>query len=302
MKRLLAAIAAPALFSLGACALVAPPPAITNASLAPNVISPGQPVSVSYQIDYKGSWRDIQRVEILGFPENTIAAQTPTSLPVPPAPLAIAQTAVTVQAPAADGTYPMSLRVTYRNGQSVNVGLGNLQIQDMPTRFELAQFEPGSHNVAQCDGVSVRRDFKYAIADDNGANDLTNPQLSVVGTQPFAVSAPPVSILTGPINAPNKVIVAPPPGVSAAVMPSTSNLVLARTDAAAPTTFQSSVTLNAPQNANSTPEVVTTPLLVSCSVPAPMQWHLTLSGTNLAAYNQASVLVPGKPVEYVSAR
>ena len=89
-------------------------PRATDVSLAPRVIDPGQSTIVSYRVT--GSPSDIASVDLVGLPPNSMTAGTMTKLAVPATANAVTNTDVAVRAPAKDGVYPVSLRITTRNG------------------------------------------------------------------------------------------------------------------------------------------------------------------------------------------
>lgn len=297
MRGLLLGLASTLVLGLDGCGGVPPTPTLTRAMVTPATVAPGEQIHIAYTLDYSGSWKDLERVEVIGLPQNTLDAGTTALLPLPPSSEAVVQVPVTVRKPAADGVFRLNLRVSYRGGQTTTVAVGSIQILDVPTKFEVAEFDPGSRQQSQCVGGQLAREFKYAVADDNGADDLVAPRLTVVGREGAGALPPDALGTVTPAN-PNIIVAQPAPPVTPK---STPDLLLARADSSPPV-FQPWILLNAPRDSNSVREVVVTPILVNCVGAGATPWTLTLSGTNRAAYNQQEIAVAGKPVEYVAVR
>ncbi len=158
-----------------------PSPKITDLEVGPATIKPGEAVTFRFTMEYDGPWTDIERIELTGLPANTLAADTVTRINVPAAAGEVAETVILVNKPAKDGVYPLKFRVSVRGSPGVNVGgVGPITITDVPARFEFASFEPSSHSIVGCAGLRKFVTLKYLAFDENGAADITDPQITAV--------------------------------------------------------------------------------------------------------------------------
>src|SRR3546814_7375872 len=110
-----------AAFLLGACGLWSDEPpqlAVAKAGLEKQTVNPGDSFGVTYAVDYSEDWSDVIAIQIAGLPENTRAAGTQQSLPVPSG-SGVARTAtVMLRPPATAGEYPLTLRTQTKSGMT----------------------------------------------------------------------------------------------------------------------------------------------------------------------------------------
>ncbi|HEY4135108.1 MAG TPA: hypothetical protein VGO34_07815 [Alphaproteobacteria bacterium] len=266
-------------------------PRATDVSLAPRVIDPGQATIVSYRI--AGSASNVASVDLIGLPANSMTAGTMTKLAVPATPNTVSNTSVAVRAPAKDGVYPVSLRVTTTNGAVSDTPVGTLTVNNVPSRIENAQISPSSHNVMACAGQPVNVQLSYTVTDGNGASDMRDPRVvQVRGASTAAVTTPyvlqsasvvpvaPGTVIT--TTTPASTVVAQPNGTYTIVNPTvqTQQVLVAPTAATAIALPPGGVMLGAPTRGDSVQETVTTPLTIACPMAAPAQWEWVVQGTD----------------------
>ena len=168
-------------------------PKITNLEVSPATIKPGEAVTFRFAVEYEGPWTDIERIVLTGLPANTLAADTVTTINVPAARGEIAETVLLIKKPAKDGVYPLKFRVSVRGSAGVNVGgVGPITIADVPARFAFASFEPASHSIDGCAGLRKFVSLKYLAFDENGATDISDPQIT--GVEPVGLFDAPLSL------------------------------------------------------------------------------------------------------------
>ena len=157
--------------------------------MAPRVIDPGQSTVVSYRIPAGAS--NVARVELVGLPPNSMTAGTVSQLAIPAAANDMVSTNVALRAPAKDGVYPISLRLTSKTGQVNDTQIGTLTVNNTPASIVAAQINPASHNVSTCAGQPVNLQLTYTVTDANGANDFRDPRVvQVRGASTVAVTTP----------------------------------------------------------------------------------------------------------------
>lgn len=278
-------------------------PQPTDITLAPRAIDPGQSAVVSYRLP--GGSSNVASAELVGLPPNSLTAGTVSKLGVPASPNDMVSTSVAVRAPAKDGVYPVSLRLTTKNGMVSDTPIGSLTINNTPATIVAAQINPPSHNVTACGGQAVNVQLSYTVTDANGASDLRDPRVvQVRGASTVATAAPMVlqSASVVPV-APGTVVTAPatvvaqPNGSYTIVNPSVMQQVVV----AAPVTPTAvalppgGVPLSAPTRGDSVQETITTPLTIACPIAAPAQWDWVVQGTdddaprgNVISTNQAA--------------
>lgn len=250
---------------LAGCASTSHVPSVRVAAVSPQAIFPGDQVDISYTLQYNGAWSDIERIELKGLPDNTQAAGTQAGIPIPAANTRAATAPILVQAPAADGLYSLSVTVTYNGGQQVTLPVGQLRINDAPSKIEFAQFEPGSHRVSACNNL-LNGQFKYAVFDRNGANDFENPRLYMLSSEP------PTQI---------------------ALLFEQDNLTTVR--------GQPALKLNEPTKSDSTRELVTTQMSINCDGPAPVKWTWQVEGISQFGTAGPPARVGSEPIQYFAA-
>lgn len=170
-------------------------PKVTELIVSPTSVNPGEAVTFRFKLEYDGPWTDIRSIVLTGLPANTLAAQTVTTINIPAGAGEIAETVILINKPAKDGVYPLKFKVAVRNSPGVNVGaVGPLTIKDVPASFEFASFEPSSHSIGACPGLRKFITLKYLASDENGATDITAPQ--IVGVQPAGLFDAPLELRT----------------------------------------------------------------------------------------------------------
>ncbi len=263
-------------------------PRATDITMAPRVIDPGQSTVVSYRIPAGAG--DVARVELVGLPPNSMTAGTVSQLAIPAAPNDMVSTNVALRAPAKDGVYPISLRLTTKSGQVSDTQIGTLTVNNTPASIVAAQINPASHNVSACAGKPVNVQLTYTVTDANGANDFRDPRVvQVRGASTVAVTTPyvlqsssVVPVAPGTIVTTQGTVVTQPGGTYTIVNPGVMQQVVV----AAPTTPTAvalppgGVPLTAPTRSDSVQETVTTPLTITCPIAAPAQWDWIVQGTD----------------------
>lgn len=266
-------------------------PHATDVTMAPRVIDPGQSTVVSYRVT-GGSTADVASAEIVGLPPNSMTAGTVAKLAIPSMNSAVSRTDVAVRAPAKDGIYPISLRLTTKSGQVSDTPIGNLTVNNTPSNIVSAQINPPSQNVVACAGKPMNVQLTYTVTDANGANDMRDPRVvQVRGASTAAVAAPyvlqsasvvPVAPGTVVTTQPTTTVVAQPNGSYTIVNPSVSQqvVVAAPSAPAAMALPPGGVQLTAPTRADTVQETVTTPLSIACPLAAPAQWDWVVQATD----------------------
>lgn len=279
--------------ALAACAGNSMGPRATDITMSPRVIDPGQALVVNYRLSSGAA--DVSSVDLIGLPANSMTAGTVAKLAIPSAGTA-SSTNVALRAPAKDGVYPVSLRVTTRGGQVSDTPIGTLTVNNTPATIVAAQINPPSHNVLACAGQPVNVQLTYTVTDANGANDMRDPRVvQVRGTSSVAVSTPyvlqsasVVPVAPGTVmTMPQSTVVTQPNGSYTIVNPGVMQQVVV----AAPTTPTAvalppgGVPLTAPTRGDSVQETVTTPLTIACPIAAPAQWEWVVQATDDNAVN-----------------
>lgn len=263
-------------------------PRATDITMAPRALDPGQSVVVNYRLT---GTADVASVDLVGLPANSMTAGTVAKLAIPANSSIMSSTSVNVRAPAKDGVYPVSLRVTTRNGQVSDTPIGTLTVNNTPASIVAAQINPPSHNVLACGGQPVNLQLTYTVTDANGASDMRDPRVvQVRGTSSVAVATPYVlqSASVVPL-APGTVVTAPASTVVTNANGSYTIVnpgVMQQVVVAAPTTPTAvalppgGVPLTAPTRGDSVQETVTTPLTIACPIAAPAQWDWIVQATD----------------------
>lgn len=178
-----------------------PPPKVYNLEVTPTEIDPGEPVRFRFAMDYSGAWSDITGIEVVGLPENTLAAGTLTAINVPSQKGEPAETVIYIKKPARQGIYPLQFRVLVKDSPGVVVtGVGPITVNDVIGRLDFAGFEPSSHSVGGCFGAEKIVSLKYVAYDENGANDVIRPRVTQVSPAGGLSSAPLPLILSNPAD------------------------------------------------------------------------------------------------------
>jgi hypothetical protein len=266
-------------------------PRATDVTMAPRAIDPGQSTVVSYRIPVGAA--NVARVELIGLPANSVTAGSVTQLAIPMAPNDMASTNVELRAPAKDGVYPISLRLTTRTGEVSDTQIGTLTVNNVPASIVAAQISPPSHNVSACAGQPVNVQLTYTVTDANGANDFRNPRVvQVRGASTVAVATPyvlqsssVVPVAAGTVMSTPGTVVAQPGGSYTIVNPGVMQqvVVASPTTSTTPTAVAlppGGVPLTAPARGDSVQETVTTPLTIACPMAAPAQWDWIVQGTD----------------------
>lgn len=263
-------------------------PRATDITMSPRAIDPGQAVVVNYRLS---GTTDVASVDLVGLPANSLTAGTVTKLAIPANNSIMSSTNVAVRAPAKDGVYPVSLRVTTRGGQVSDTPIGTLTVNNTPASIVAAQINPPSHNVLACAGQLVNVQLTYTVTDANGANDMRDPRVvQVRGTSSVAVATPyvlqsasvvpvaPGTVMTMPSNT----VVAQPNGTYTIVNPGVMQqvVVAAPTSPTAVALPPGGVPLTPPSRGDSVQESVTTPLTIACPIAAPAQWEWIVQATD----------------------
>ena len=279
-------------------------PRAADITMAPRVIDPGQATVVSYRVPAGSA--NVARVELVGLPPNSVAAGTVSQLAIPAGPNDMSSTSVAVRAPAKDGVYPVSLRVTSKSGQVSDTPIGTLTVNNTPASIVAAQINPPSHNVVACAGQPVNVQLTYTVTDANGASDMRDPRLvQVRGASTVAVAAPVVlqSASVLPV-APSTTVVTNGATTYTIVNPSVQQQVVV----AAPATPTSivlppgGVPLSAPTRADTVQETVTTPLTIACPIAAPAQWDWIVQASDDNAVNGQVISTNQAAAKYFTAQ
>jgi hypothetical protein len=263
-------------------------PRATDITMAPRVLDPGQSVVVNYRLS--GGAADVASVDLIGLPANSMTAGTVAKLAIPANSSIMSSTNVNVRAPAKDGVYPVSLRVTTRSGQVSDTPIGTLTVNNTPASIVAAQINPPSHNVLACGGQAVNVQLTYTVTDANGASDMRDPRVvQVRGTSSVAVATPyvlqsasVVPLAPGTIVTTPQTVIAQQNGTYTIINPGVMQQVVV----AAPTTPTAvalppgGVPLTAPTRGDSVQETVTTPLTIACPIAAPAQWDWIIQATD----------------------
>jgi hypothetical protein len=264
-------------------------PRASDITMSPRAIDPGQALVVNYRLT---GTTDVASVDLIGLPANSMTAGTVTKLALPANSSVMSSTSVAVRAPAKDGVYPVSLRVTTRNGQVSDTPIGTLTVNNTPASIVSAQINPPSQNVLACAGRPVNVQLTYTVTDANGASDMRDPRVvQVRGTSSVAVATPyvlqsasavplaPGTIITTPTS---NTVVANPNGTYTIVNPGVMQQVVVAAPSA-PTAIAlppGGVPLTAPTRGDSVQETVTTPLTIACAMAAPAQWDWVVQATD----------------------
>jgi len=175
---------------------------MVHASISPQAIDPGDTITVTYQLVADGPQRPrAERVELTGLPVNTVGKGTPVPLPAVASNVET-QAPVVVTAPAADGVYQLRVTAYWDNGRSsVFSAVGPLTIRDAAAVISQVTLAPDAHALASDCGSSVlHRTLTWQVHDDNGADDVLDPEISSF-TGPSAalpVSTPPIRLTPNP--------------------------------------------------------------------------------------------------------
>jgi len=285
-------------------------PRATDITMAPRVIDPGQSTVVSYRIS--AGTADIARVELVGLPPNSMTAGTVSQLAIPAAANDMVSTNVALRAPAKDGVYPISLRLTTKTGRVSDTQIGTLTVNNVPATIVAAQINPPSHNVSTCAGQPVNVQLTYTVTDANGANDFRDPRVvQVRGASTVAVTTPYVlqsssivPVTPGAVVSAPATVVAQSDGSYTIVNPA----IMQQVAVAAPTTPSAialppgGVPLNAPTRGDSVQETVTTPLTIACPIAATAQWDWIVQGTDDNAVNGQMISTNQAIAKYFTAQ
>ncbi len=159
--------------------------------IAPNRIDPGQQITIKYSIGPKGvNPGEVMSAVLDGLPENSTK-----NIPIPlntPDEAGKSSTKITVEQPAADGIYTLTIKLELKDKSVVSAIAGQLTINDMPTKITNLKITPDAHNISNCLGPTLTRTIKYTVTDPNGADDFFNAGIYAIegGNSELLVSTP----------------------------------------------------------------------------------------------------------------
>lgn len=188
------------LHGFGGCAQPTPPAATVAGSLTGSPIDPGGAIQVTYSITYNGPWGDIRSVTLRGLPPNS---PSNNNLPVPSGSGAQQSANITVNVPARDGDWALSVEVDYSATFAASAGIGTLRVNNMPATLGNVTLVPSSHRTGQCGNplpAAITLTLTYTVTDNNGANDLYLPRITSIApvTEVLTVSAAPAPLFLSP--------------------------------------------------------------------------------------------------------
>ena len=266
---------------LGGCTATKAPETATKtpetlparASLTPSVANPGQPVTVTYSIDYPGNWSDITGVAVSGLPAGGSAAAL--ALPIPPGPGRTVSADVNLPVPTRAGSYALQLQVTH-GGTVAAAALGTLVVNQMPATLSNATITPALHSAGACSGASLTAELSYTIESANGAAAVSEVRL----LGPELANLP--LLPRTPLDLRHPTVLAPAPAVASAqsfpVRPLAAIPPARRQVAAAGPVSLGGTLLLPSQHWDLASDRVTTPVEIPCVLPAPSMWRLPITG------------------------
>jgi hypothetical protein len=247
-----------------------------HATLTPSVANPGQPVTVTYEIDYAGSWSDITGLSLVGLPASGASPAAALAMPLPAGPGQTATADLALPTPIRAGSYPLQLLVSSARGGAVPLPVGTLTVNQMPAMLSDAAITPDLHSASACSGPSLTVELSYTIESANGAASvsevrLLGPELTrlpVLPSTPLDLKHPTV-LAPAPVTASVQSF---PLRVLAAVPPAPQQVASAGPVAAGGTLLLPS------QRWDLARDRITTPIEIPCTLPAPTAWRLPITG------------------------
>lgn len=247
-----------------------------HASLTPSVANPGQPVTITYGIDYPGNWADITGVSLAGLPANAASAAAPLALPLPAGPGQAASADLSLPLPMRAGSYPLQLQIATARGRAAPLPVGTLTVNQMPASLSDAAITPALHSASACSGPSLTAELSYTIESANGAAAVSEVRL--LGAELARLPVLPST----PLDLRHPTVLAPPPAIAsvqsfpvrvlAAVPPAPQQVASAEPVAPGGTLLLPS------QHWDLARDRITTPIEMPCTLPAPTSWRLAITG------------------------
>lgn len=247
-----------------------------HASLTPSVANPGQPVTVTYSIDYPGSWTEITGVSLAGLPASDASPGALIALPLPAGPGKAASADLALPLPARAGLYPLQLQIATARGRAAPLPVGTLTVNQMPASLSDAAVTPALHSASACSGASLTAELSYTIESPNGAAAVSEVRL--LGPELARLPVLPST----PLDLRHPTVLAPPPAVASAR--SFPVRVLAaippapRQVAAAGPVSPGGTLLLPSSHWDLARDRITTPIEIPCTLPAPTAWRLAITG------------------------
>jgi hypothetical protein len=274
------------LLLLGGCVAAGPAPqsaspgvaaaAAGHASLTPSVVNPGQPVTITYAIDYPGSWSDITGLSLAGLPASGSSPAAALALPLAAGPGQSASADVSLPVPARAGSYPLQILVSSARGRAAPLPVGTLVVNQMPAMLSDAAITPALHSASACSGPSLTVELSYTIESANGAASVSEVRL--LGPELARLPLLPST----PLDLKHPTVLAPAPAIAsvqsfpvrvlAAVPPAPQQVASAGPVAPGGTLLLPS------QHWDLARDRVTTPIEIPCTLPAPSAWRLPITG------------------------
>lgn len=290
MARPLAFVIPGLAMTLAACVTTEPQqqarlePVISEARLETTEAAPGEPVQITYAVQYPGPWSDLQQVELVGLPRNALVRGEPPHLDLPADPASPGTVTLALPVPTLDGVHNLSLRVLTRQGAQTTRPLGPLTVKDVPGTIEQVSLEPNAHAIADCTGDNTRATLRYTVSDPNGAADVAEirllpiqprvARLSMAG-MPFRLRDRIPQVATGPALTITPAALVSPESSGDGEMVALTVEPPANGEVVAPT---AGVALTPSSRYDLARDLVTTQIDISCKVSAPVAWRLRLVG------------------------
>jgi hypothetical protein len=247
-----------------------------HASLTPTVANPGQPVTVTYSIDYPGNWSDITGVSLAGLPVSGPAPAALVALPLPAGPGKSASAGLDLPLPARAGLYPLQLQIATARGLAAPLPVGTLTVNQMPASLSEAAITPALHSASACSGASLTAELSYTIESPNGAAAVSEVRL--LGPELARLPVLPST----PLDLRHPTVLAPPPAIAsvqsfpvrvlAAIPPAPRQVASAGPVSAGGTLLLPSSHWDLARDR------ITTPIEIPCTLPAPTAWRLAITG------------------------
>jgi hypothetical protein len=149
------------------------PPTVVDAQLSKAEVDPGDSFNLSFTLK-TDEHEKVERIYLRGLPENSVQAGTTTELATPEGAVTAYDQTITMEKPAADGLYELSLVIDY-DSVIFTAPVGSLAVNDIPSQITYSQFVPGSHVAADCYTPTKLLQLEYTVYDENGAADMVSP-------------------------------------------------------------------------------------------------------------------------------
>ena len=179
LKRL--SVLGPVLLLAACVARPETPPTVVDAKMSKAEIDPGESFDLSFKLKSE-EYEKVERVYLRGLPENSVMAGTTTELAVPESSETAYDQTITLEKPAADGLYEISLVIDY-DSVVFTAPVGTLEVNDIPSQITYSQFVPGSHVAADCYTPTKLLQLEYTVFDENGAADMVSPVMTTDDTK-----------------------------------------------------------------------------------------------------------------------